>query len=75
VEQAFQTVHIRANQKGARGKAQTSVATTRGGPRTPEPYLLNQPFVGFFTYKGIGHLPQCTFYADPEDWKAPADLD
>jgi len=68
IEQAFQQFKLRANEKGARVK----VATGFGFECTsfgPDPYIFDDPFVGFFTQQGHDALPMAAFYADTDSWR------
>lgn len=73
LQQAFQQFKLRANEKGARVKVATgmSFAIAACGP-LPEPYTLNDPFIGFFTQPGHDTLPLAAFWADTDVWQKPA---
>lgn len=73
VAQVFQKFKLRANEKGARVKVATGmiVALAACAP-TPQPYVLNDPFIGFFTQAGHDTLPLAAFWADTDVWRVPA---
>lgn len=71
ITQVFQKFKLRANAKGARVKVVTGIvmrATSAMAP-TPEPYELNDPFIGFFTQPGNDTLPLAAFWADTDTWQ------
>jgi hypothetical protein len=70
IDQAFQLLKLRMNEKGARVKVATGFATTRGGSRTPMPLEYDRPFIGWFTQDG-STLPIAAFYADYDSWTEP----
>lgn len=71
IAQAAQEFKLRANEKGARVKAATSLFVTRGVSRTPQPYVIRHPFFGWFTQPGHESLPLATFWADTDVWRSP----
>lgn len=72
IEKAFQQFKLRADTTGAHVKVATgfAVATASCGP-TPEPYVFDEPFIGFFTQPGNDTLPIAAFWADTDSWHEP----
>lgn len=70
VQQAFQQFKLRANNVGAHVEAATGMMMATGacGP-IPEPYVLDDPFIGFFTHPGNDTLPLAAFWADTDSWR------
>jgi hypothetical protein len=74
IAQVFQKFKLRANDKGARVKVATGMVmrcSASPNPR-PEPYVFNEPFIGFFTQPGNDKLPLAAFWADTDTWQEPA---
>lgn len=70
IQSVFQKFKLRANEKGARVKVATGmvVCMAAAGPSTP-PYIVDDPFIGFFTQPGHDNLPLAAFWADTDSWK------
>lgn len=73
LQQAFQRFKLRANEKGAHVKVVTGMvfAMAAAGP-LPSPYILNDPFIGFFTQPDNDTLPLAAFWADTDVWQKPS---
>lgn len=73
VDQAFQQFKLRADEKGARVKVATGIAMARAacGPIS-QPYVFDEPFLGWFTQPGHDCLPLACFWADTDVWRTPA---
>lgn len=72
VKQAFQQFKLRADTEGAHVKVATGFAIPMAacGP-TLEPYVFNEPFIGFFTQPSNETLPIAAFWADTDSWHEP----
>ncbi len=73
VQQAFQKFKLRANEIGAHVKVLTGMVMVSACATTPPPppYVLNDPFIGFFTQPGNDTLPLAAFWADTDTWQNP----
>jgi hypothetical protein len=71
IGEAYQEFKLRANEKGARVKVATTLFVARGIRLAPEPYVMNQPFLGCFTQPGHDKLPLAAFWADTDSWRNP----
>lgn len=73
VAQIFQKFKLRANAKGARVKVATGMMmmTANAMAPPPPPYILDDPFIGFFTQPGNDTLPLAAFWADTDVWQNP----
>src|SRR3989337_4119247 len=73
VTQAFQRFKFRMNENGARAKVTTGIAVTMEAFfAKPDPLILDRPFLGWFTQKGLELLPMAVFWADYDSWKEPS---
>lgn len=71
VDEAFQLFRLRVNEKGARVKVATGMTIRATAIWVEEPYVFDEPFVGFFTQKGSPNLALAGFFADTDSWKEP----
>ena len=72
VAEAEQMFKFRMNQFGARMKVATTVVATLGNSDEPEPFLVDQPFYGWWTQKGKETLPMGVFFADYDSFREPS---
>ncbi len=64
IDQAGQQLKMRMDETGARVKVATyAVATLRGGSPKPRIFKVDRPFYGWWTQKGLEHLPMAVFFA------------
>jgi len=75
VAQTFQSVGVSLDQHGFRAKVMSVVATERSAPSGLPPYVLNQPFLGFFTTRQQPTIPLACFWADYDSWRTPLGLE
>ncbi|MBI4709377.1 MAG: hypothetical protein HY764_04205 [Candidatus Portnoybacteria bacterium] len=71
ISQAKQQFKMRMDEKGARVKVATALVGLRSFSRDPKPFVVDRPFYGWWTQKGIP-LPMAAFYADWDAMKKPA---
>jgi hypothetical protein len=71
VDQAFQVFKLRANEKGARVKVATGMTVRATSVQIEEPFVFDEPFVGFFTQPGHDKLALAAFWADTDSWREP----
>jgi hypothetical protein len=76
ISQALQALRVQLNEFGFSAKADTALAMERviigfGGSQS---YILNQPFLGFWTY-GDSRLPLCPFRANTDTWRNPGRIE
>ncbi len=71
IQQVCQKFKLRANEKGARVKVATGIMMAMAAATVQEPYILNDPFIGFFTQPGNDNLPLAAFWADTDVWQNP----
>jgi len=69
VEKAIQQFKLRINAEGAHVEVATGmmVASASCGP-IQQPYVFDEPFIGFFTQQGNDTLPIAAFWADTDSW-------
>jgi hypothetical protein len=71
IAQAGQSFKFRMDETGARVKVETHMVAMRGGPISePEVFIIDQPFYGWWTQKGL-KLPMASFFADFDAMKQP----
>jgi hypothetical protein len=71
ITQAAQQFKMRMDETGARVRVATVVAGVRSLSQEPIVYVLNQPFYGWWTQKGID-LPIAVFFADWDSLHRPS---
>ncbi len=72
ITQANQQFKMRMDETGARVKVATSMVTYRGMPSLTGPLVVDRPFYGWWTQKGLEALPMAAFFADWDSMKKPA---
>jgi len=73
VEQAIQQFKMRMDETGARVKVATGMTLRKCASFEPQPLIIDKPFYGWWTQKGMEHLPMAVFYADYDCWKKSSD--
>lgn len=71
IAQAAQQFKMRMDETGARVKVATVVAVMRGISEEPKLFVLDRPFFGWWTQRGL-NLPMAAFFADWDSLHKPA---
>lgn len=71
IAQAAQQYKMRMDETGARVKAATVVVAMRGISEEPRVFVIDVPFYGWLTQKGVD-LPMAAFFADLDSFHKPA---
>ncbi len=71
VAQAAQQFKMRMDETGARVKVATVIVTLRGISEEPKVFVLDRPFYGWWTQKGLS-LPMAAFFADWDSLRKPS---
>ncbi len=71
IAQAAQQFKMRMDETGARVKVATVIVTMRGISEDPKVFVLDRPFYGWWTQKGL-NLPMAAFFADWDALHQPA---
>lgn len=72
VSQARQQFKMRMDETGARVKVATAIAMERCMRDEAEPLIIDCPFYGWWTQKGLEGLPMAAFFADLDSMHTPA---
>jgi hypothetical protein len=71
IVQAAQQFKMRMDETGARVKVATVMVALRGMSEEPKVFVLDRPFYGWWTQKGL-NLPMAVFFADWDALRTPA---
>jgi hypothetical protein len=71
IAQAAQQFKMRMDETGARVKVATVMVAMRGISEEPKLFVLDRPFYGWWTQKGLS-LPMASFFADWDSLQKPA---
>jgi hypothetical protein len=70
IAQAAQQYKMRMDETGARVKVATTMAVMRGISEKPQIFVIDRPFYGWWTQKGL-NLPMAAFFADYDSFRKP----
>ena len=71
ITQALQQFKLRMDETGARVKVATALAPSGAMHYYPTVFLVDRPFYGWWTQRGVD-LPMAVFFADWDCWRKPA---
>ena len=71
VAQAAQQFKMRMDETGARVKVATAIVVVRVNLLVPTVFIVDRPFYGWWTQRGID-LPMAAFFADWDCWRKPS---